>query len=179
MSPADGAALAEDEGAPDPAETRRRLREALEALRRITGSSRLDRRTAARSGVSIGYAAAWVLGRVIDEGPIRMSDLAAAGRMHPAALTRQVQALEGEGYVQRRADPDDGRASVIAATPSGRAAHRRIQSATDAIMAEQLSGWSATELGALVDQMDRLVGDLRGAPEGAPGRPTVPKEARS
>jgi DNA-binding MarR family transcriptional regulator len=148
----------------DAVDARRRLRDSLQALHRITGSARLDRNTAARSGVSIGVGAVGVLGRVIGDGPLRMSDLAAAGRMHPAALTRQVQALEAEGYVERRADPADGRASVIAATPSGRAAHRRVQAATDAIMAEQLSGWTPAELQGLVDQLDRLVSDLRAVP---------------
>lgn len=151
---------------PDAADARRRLRDQLSALHRIIGSARLDRNTAARSGVTIGFAAVGVLGRVIDDGPSRMSDLAAAGRMHPGALTRQVQALEAEGYVERRGDPTDGRASVIAATPAGRAAYRRVEGANDAIMAEQLAGWQPDELAALVDQLDRLVTDLRSAPPG-------------
>ena len=67
-------------------------------------SARLERLNTARSGVSIGYGAASVLGRVIEGGPIRMSDLAAAGRMHPAALTRQVQALEAEGWSSEPVD---------------------------------------------------------------------------
>ncbi|MCD9623816.1 MarR family winged helix-turn-helix transcriptional regulator [Rhabdothermincola salaria] len=166
------AARPTDVGA-DPAAARRRLRDALQALHRITGSARLERLNAARSGVSIGYGAVSVLGRVIEGGPIRMSDLAAAGRMHPAALTRQVQALEAEGYVERRADPGDGRASVIVATASGRGAYRRVEASTDAIMAEQLSGWSPTELAALVDQLDRLVGDLRAVPASRTGRSRV------
>jgi DNA-binding MarR family transcriptional regulator len=146
---------------PDAAETRQRLRDALQALHRITGSSRLDRINAARSGVSIGFAATGVLSRVIEQGPIRMSDLAAAGRMHPAALTRQVQALEAEGYVERRPDPADGRASVVSATPAGRAASRRVQAANDTIMAEQLAEWDPEDLAELADLLDRLIVDLR------------------
>jgi DNA-binding MarR family transcriptional regulator len=152
-------------------EARRRLRDALQSLHRITGSSRLDRLNAARSGVSIGFAAFSVLGRVIDSGPVRMSELADAGRMQPAALTRQVQALEAEGYVVRRADPADGRASVIAVTPAGRAAHRRVDAANDALMAEQLADWSPAQLGDLVDQLDRLVSDLRAVPGTRTQRP--------
>ena len=150
----------------DAAEARRQLRAALQALHRITGSARLDRLNAARSGVSIGFAAVGVLGRVIETGPIRMSDLADAGRMQPAALTRQVQALEAEGYVVRRADPADGRASVIAVTAAGRAAHRRVDLANDALMGEQLADWSQDELEGLVAQLDRLVTDLRAVPRG-------------
>jgi DNA-binding MarR family transcriptional regulator len=149
----------------DPSEARQRLRDCLQALHRITGSARLDRINATRARVSIGFAAVGVLGRVIQDGPIRMSDLAAAGRMHPAALTRQVQALEAEGYIDRRPDPADGRASIVSATTSGRAAYRRVQASTDALMAEQLAGWSPTDLDELVDLLERLVVDLRATPD--------------
>jgi DNA-binding MarR family transcriptional regulator len=142
----------------------RRLRDDMGSLRRITGSQRLDRLIAVRSGVAIGVAAVAVLGKVIDDGPMRMSDLADAVRTHPAALTRQVQALEAEGYVERSADPTDGRASVVAVTSAGRLAHRRIEAANDELMAEQLDGWTVEELTSLVEQLDRLVTDLRAVP---------------
>jgi DNA-binding MarR family transcriptional regulator len=151
--------------AADAAEARRRLGDALAALRRIIGSQRLDRINAERSQVVIGFAAVAVLGKVIDDGPLRMSDLATAGRIHPAALTRQVQALEAEGYIERSPDPTDGRAAVVRVTSAGRAAHRRVQSANDAIMAEQLSHWTADELVDLVDRLEHLITDLRTSPE--------------
>jgi DNA-binding MarR family transcriptional regulator len=75
-----------------------------------------------------------------------------------------VQALEAEGYVERSADPTDGRASVVAVTSAGRLAHRRIEAANDELMAEQLDGWSVEELTSLVEQLDRLVTDLRAVP---------------
>ena len=152
-------------GPPSPSsEQLRRLREELGALRRITGSQRLERTIAVRSGTAIGIAAVAVLGKVIDDGPLRMSDLADAVRMHPAALTRQVQTLEAEGLVERSTDPQDGRASVIVATGDGRAVHRRIERANDEIMAEQLAEWTESELATLVDSLDRLVADLRAVP---------------
>lgn len=142
----------------------RRLGDNLGALRRITGSQRLERTIAARSGTGIGTLAFAVLGKVIAEGPTRMRDLADAVRMHPAALTRQVQALEVEGLVERAADPNDGRVWVVAATASGRAVHRRIVAVNDEIMAEQLDDWTVEELGALVVALERLVSDLRAVP---------------
>ena len=152
-------------GAAEAADARRRLGDALAALRRIIGSQRLDRINAERSQVPIGFAAVAVLGKVIDDGPLRMSDLAEAGRIHPAALTRQVQALEAEGYIERSPDPTDGRAQVVRVTAAGRAAHRRVQQANDAIMAEQLGEWSADELADLVDRLEQLIVDLRTSPE--------------
>lgn len=152
------------DGAATAADARRRLRDALGSLRRITGSQRLDRLIAERSGVPIGFAAVAVLGHVIESGPLRMSELAEVGRVHPAALTRQVQALEAEGYVERTVDPDDGRAFVVASTRSGRAAHARIERVNDEIMATQLDEWSVRELDELADILDRLIVDLRAAP---------------
>ena len=148
----------------DEAVARQRLSEALGDLRRITSSPRLDRRVAVRSGVPIGFAAFAVLGKVVADGPVRLSDLAAAQRIHPAALTRQVQALEAEGYIERRPDPLDGRAAVVEATTAGKAAHRRLAAANDAIMAEQLADWSTQELQDLVGRLERLIVDLRSAP---------------
>jgi len=150
--------------APDSTEVMRRLRAELGALRRITGSQRLDRLVAVRSGVSIGVAAVGVLGQLINDGPMRMSDLADSVRTHPAALTRQVQALESEGFVERATDPLDGRASVVTVTDEGRIAHRRIEEANNELMVEQLDSWSVSELTELVEQLDRLVADLRAVP---------------
>jgi DNA-binding MarR family transcriptional regulator len=148
----------------DAAATRQRLSDALGALRRITGSPRLERRVAVHSGVPIGLSAVAVLGQVVADGPLRLSDLARLARMHPAALTRQVQALEAEGYIERRPDPDDGRAAVVQVTSSGRSALRRVQAANDDIMSGQLADWSPDELEALVTQMERLITDLRTPP---------------
>jgi DNA-binding MarR family transcriptional regulator len=148
----------------DAADARQRLSEALGELRRITSSPRLDRRVAVRSGIPIGFSAFAVLGKVVADGPLRLSDLATAQRMLPAALTRQVQALEAEGYIERRPDPADGRAAVVEATAAGRAANRRLRAANDAIMAEQLADWSGAELEDLVARMERLIHDLRATP---------------
>lgn len=153
----------DESSVPDPV-LLRRLRDELGALRRITSSQRLERTVAARSGTGMGTLAFSVLGKVIAEGPVRMRDLAEAVRMHPAALTRQVQALEAEGLVARSADPLDGRASMVEVTAEGRRAHRGFESASDGIMSEQLAGWSDAELGALVESLDRLVADLRAVP---------------
>lgn len=149
----------------DAGDARRRLRDSLGALGRITGSARLDRRVSARSGVPIGFAAYAVLGRVVADGPLRLSDLAANARMLPAALTRQVQALEAEGYIERRPDPADGRAAVVEATPAGRAAYADVDEANDGIMSEQLADWSSEELWDLVDRLERLIHDLRSSPD--------------
>jgi DNA-binding MarR family transcriptional regulator len=55
---------------------------------------------------------------------LRMQDLAARAVLSRTRVSRIVTELEAAGYVERRADPDDGRAALAAITPSGRAALR-------------------------------------------------------
>ena len=56
---------------------------------------------------------------------LRMQDLAARAVLSRTRVSRIVGELEAAGYVERRPDPDDGRASLVALTPAGREALRR------------------------------------------------------
>jgi DNA-binding MarR family transcriptional regulator len=55
---------------------------------------------------------------------LRMSELADRVVLSPSRMTRRVEALEKLGYVERRPDPDDGRAVQAHLTPGG-LAHMR------------------------------------------------------
>jgi DNA-binding MarR family transcriptional regulator len=73
-----------------------------------------------------------LLVRLAEQGPIRASDLAEMVCADPSTVSRQVAALVRSGLIERRADPGDGRASLLAATEAGRDAiawHRRMRGA--------------------------------------------------
>ncbi|MEU0882876.1 MarR family transcriptional regulator [Lentzea sp. NPDC005914] len=53
-------------------------------------------------------------------GECRSSNLAEAVLSDPSTVSRQVAGLVKDGLVERRADPADGRASVLAVTEAGR-----------------------------------------------------------
>jgi DNA-binding MarR family transcriptional regulator len=53
------------------------------------------------------------------EGPTRLSELAAREGTTQPTMTQLVTRLEKEGLVTRNADPDDGRAVLVAITPGG------------------------------------------------------------
>ena len=53
-------------------------------------------------------------------GPLRLRNLASRMDTTAATASRAVDTLEEYGFAERRADPDDGRAILIAATPKGR-----------------------------------------------------------
>lgn len=56
----------------------------------------------------------------LDPHGTRLSDLAARAQMTHQSMSELVAALESAGYVERVADPADGRAKLICLTPLGR-----------------------------------------------------------
>lgn len=72
--------------------------------------------------------------------PLRIGDLAAAEGISAATMTRVVAALEEQGLVKRRPDPDDGRACQVQLTPHGSTEVDRLRT--------QRTGYLATRLGA-------------------------------
>jgi DNA-binding MarR family transcriptional regulator len=77
-----------------------------------------------------------VLRTLIAQEGARLSDLAAASRITPSAMTRVIEKLEKQGMVRRvRGTKDDGRAAIVEITPAGRKARRRI----DQIMRDRAS----------------------------------------
>ncbi|MBB4689197.1 MarR family winged helix-turn-helix transcriptional regulator [Amycolatopsis jiangsuensis] len=86
-------------------------------------------RQAARAGLSMTATAC--LARLEEDGPLRTTTLAAAEGVSQPSMSQLVQRLERQEFVVRVSDPEDGRASLVALTESGRAvlaqrrAHRR------------------------------------------------------
>src|SRR3954471_516462 len=66
---------------------------------------------------------AWLLGRITDTGPVRLSALADWQEVDRSTMTTQVRRLESMGLVGRAVDPADGRAVLIGATAAGAARH--------------------------------------------------------
>jgi DNA-binding MarR family transcriptional regulator len=139
----------------------RSLNEAIGALSRFTRSPRLDAVHAERSGIDLNLAAYDVLGHVITNGPMSLSELSRLAHMQPSALSRQVKLLEDGGHITRTARADDARVSLVRATDRGRDAHARIRTVNDDLLAHQLANWTDAELDHLASQIQRLLADLR------------------
>ena len=71
-----------------------------------------------RKGLSA--SAALVLNRVNQEGPMRLTALAAAEDTSQPAMTQLVQRMERQGLLERLSDPEDGRAALVAISEPGR-----------------------------------------------------------
>lgn len=97
---------------------------------------------------------------LIESGPMRSSALAEAGHVDPSRASRMIAHLVELGYVERQADPADGRASIIAVTHAGRTAFDRLCRQRDRFLAAVVADWPERDRKRLANLMTRLVVDL-------------------
>jgi len=101
-----------------------------------------------------------MLSWLVDEGPVRASLMVENFNIDKGAVSRQLQHLAELGLVVRTPDPDDGRATLVAASDDARrrladvAEHRRKW------LDEQLGDWTADELSHFADLLERYNGSL-------------------
>jgi DNA-binding MarR family transcriptional regulator len=107
------------------------------------------------------------------DGDQRCSALASRAGVDVSVASRQVAVLERSGYVERRPDPLDGRASLLRLTPAGASALDEARALRSDWALTALSDWDEDEARLLTTLLDRLVTDLDAA--GSPtARPSVP-----
>jgi DNA-binding MarR family transcriptional regulator len=115
-----------------------------------------------------------ILVTLLDQGPIRMTDLAAHERVRTPTTTVAIRRLEKVGLVKRSRDPSDLRAVLVDITPRGRAVHGESlanRRAALAALLSQLSGSELNSLKAALAPLERLAsGDPTSGPAGAPAR---------
>lgn len=90
------------------------------AARLRSATLRLARRLARTQLHGMTFAQLSALAAIVRGGSMRMGDVAAEEGITPATLSPLVGALERLGYVERVADPDDGRCLLAVATTAGR-----------------------------------------------------------
>jgi DNA-binding MarR family transcriptional regulator len=79
----------------------------------------------------------------IDPGGTRLTELAERADMTHQSMSELVAGLERRGWVERRPDPNDGRARLVCLTPEGRQLTRRGLHHINAIEAEWQERWRA------------------------------------
>jgi DNA-binding MarR family transcriptional regulator len=120
-------------------------------------SRRLRQEGTVQGSLTMGSLA--TLATVDVHGPMTLGELAQAERVKPPSITRVVVALEAEGLLVRRADPSDGRVSLVAVTRAGKALlaqqRRRRDQWLDARLAE-LSEQDRELLDRAAEVLERL-----------------------
>lgn len=99
-----------------------------------------------------------ILVTLLDQGPIRMTDLAAHERVR-TPTTVAIRRLEKIGLVKRSRDPSDLRAVLVDITPQGRAVHGESLANRRAALAALLSQLPRSDLETLrkaLAPMERL-----------------------
>jgi len=143
-----------------------RIEAAMVELGRMTRSGRADRLRCERAGVELTGAAQRLIYYLMENGPMRLSELARRTETDPGILTRQVNALEQQGLVERRPDPTDRRAWIVRMLPKGRRIALRLREVQDEVLGSQLSGWAAADLEQAAGLMEQLIRDIRPKWEG-------------
>jgi DNA-binding MarR family transcriptional regulator len=90
-----------------------------------------------------------ILLTLLDQGPIRMTELAAHERVRTPTTTVAIRRLEKLGLVKRSRDPSDLRAVLVDITPRGLAVHRESLATRRAQLAALLSKLSPEDLETL------------------------------
>ncbi len=103
------------------------------------------------------YMTLW---RLVDDGPMRPTLLAALLEVDLSVVSRQLRALEDAGFVQRQADPADARAALVSPTRTGRQALLETRALRASVLREALAGWPEDDCAELVRLLARFNIDL-------------------
>ena len=105
---------------------------------------------------TLSQVAAGVLSALERRGPQRITSLAERESVSQPAMTGLVQRLDAAGLVERRPDPADGRATLIAITVAGAEALMSRRRSHDGRLAAAISSLSAADRAALEAAMPAL-----------------------
>jgi DNA-binding MarR family transcriptional regulator len=100
-----------------------------------------------------------ILVPLFEEDGLRMGELAARARLSKQTMTTMVRLLERDGLVERRADPSDGRASLVFLTERARS-FRPVAEATLAELERLVVGTLSTRVRDEVRAALRILADL-------------------
>jgi DNA-binding MarR family transcriptional regulator len=142
----------------------RRIEQAIIRITRVGYGREAARIRAERSGVHLSRPSIAILSSLHATGPVRLSALAHRTDLEAPLISREVRDLASAGYVRRSADPTDGRAGIVELTTKGRRTIEAYRAATDDIVAEAFSEWSAADLRQLAGLLERVAVDSRKRP---------------
>ncbi len=97
-----------------------------------------------------------LLNTLVRTGPLHAGALAGELATDKSVVSRQVRILEELGFVERRTDPTDRRASFLVATPAAIERVNEARAADQAQLYRSLRQWGADDVGRLADLLARL-----------------------
>jgi DNA-binding MarR family transcriptional regulator len=100
-----------------------------------------------------------LLVHLVKDGPRRAVALAEAVRSDPSTISRQVAQLVKLGFVERTADPEDGRATLLAATDEGRRVFEENRRLRNQGMATLMGDWTDDDRQVFAELLTRFADD--------------------
>ncbi len=125
-------------------------------MRLMRTFNRLRSQFLAAAQHNVDWSAHVLITQLAVEGPMRSSALAELVQSDPSTVSRQVAALVKEGFVERRADPVDGRASLLVTTDKGQEIYRDHLALRNEHYRTLLAQWDSADLAIFA----RLLGTL-------------------
>ncbi len=122
----------------------------------------LQQRVATTAYADIRVTHGCVFGYIDPEGT-RLTELAERAHMTKQSVGEVASDLEQRGYVERVADPADGRAKIIRLTERGRDAQRVGRDLIDEIEREWAERFGEERIAALRDALEAVTGQRLGA----------------
>jgi len=131
----------------------------LETLQSLLVATHRLTQLAAQATGSVIPSATWrALATLENDGAHRLGELAAANRVTQPGMSRLVATMLEEGYVARRPDPEDSRASLIELADDGRAALRAWREAIAGQLAPRFADLDADDWATLERAAELLAG---------------------
>ncbi|MBC3194437.1 winged helix-turn-helix transcriptional regulator [Pseudonocardia sp. C8] len=109
----------------------------------------------------VDMAAYHVLAHLHFGGAQRATEIAATFHSDPSTISRQVSGLVKAGLVERRADPADGRASLLAATDEGVRVMEAERRRRARLIAKVLGAWDPADRQTLTRLLGRFLDDFQ------------------
>lgn len=133
-----------------------RHREAVDAIQReMTVFARRARAFAGRLHPELTLVSYTLLAHLEDSGGCLAKDLAARYGLDKSTVSRQVQALERLGFLERRPAPEDHRAQMLHLTPAGTDILAQVTESRHAAVAERLAGWGDADVAGFAELLIR------------------------
>jgi len=111
--------------------------------------SRMARRLRQEAGASLSPSQTAALVTIERHGPLTPSELAERERVQRPTVTRVLARLEEAGLVDRAADPQDRRSSLVSISDDGRALLETARARKDAFLARRIDALEPADREAL------------------------------
>jgi DNA-binding MarR family transcriptional regulator len=132
-------------------------------LKLMRSFARARAKLLAAAAHDVEWSAHVLLKHLAAGGAMRSSELAERIESDPSTVSRQVAVLVKDGLIERRADPDDGRACLLVPTAKGEAVLSEHNAIRLRHFTGMLAGWSDADLRTFADLLQRFTDDFDNA----------------